>query len=123
MGERVWVNPKRVQPAGDADAGGVESGGVRLDYAKSDVNPWFPTVWKAVAWMRYFVDEFLRAARPVWARAVAKLGGAKQVGFAVGLACVLGALGYGLCRNELVAFWMVVGALLIGFTLRVPLRP
>jgi hypothetical protein len=117
MGERVWVDTKRVEPA----APGEDA--VRLDYAKPDVNPWFPTVWKGVAWVRYVVDEFVRAARPVWARALGKLGGVRQVGFAVGLACVLGALGYALSRDEAVTFWMVLGALLIGFSLRVPLRP
>lgn len=147
MGERVVVTPRRGESdAGPAarDAGGGAGGAagsasragtprdphVRLEYAKSDLNPIFPTFWKAVAWLRYVASEFAAAAGPfaafvraAGAATVARLGGRSQIIFAIGVACVLGAFGAGLSRDEAVTFWMIVGGLLIGLVLRVPLRP
>ena len=128
MGERVWVNPKRVQPveAARVEAAPVEAddAGVRLDYAQSDVNPRFPTFWKILAWVRYVIDQLNQAIRPFLRRWVAAAGGAKQIVFAIALACVLGGLGESVYRYSSGAgvFWMFAGGLTIGLIIRVPFR-
>jgi hypothetical protein len=121
MGERVYVKTVRAEPATADDEG------VRIDYAKSDVNPLFPTFHKAVAWVRYAAAEVwaeleprlavLRHSLAEWAQ---RIGGARQLGFALGMMFVLGGLGSAISppRGD-TGFWMAIGGLLIGLCVRV----
>jgi hypothetical protein len=133
MGERVYVKTVRAQPIGSGGGGAetVRDDGVRLDYAKRDVNPIFPTFWKAVAWVRYVGDELIAALRPrltaaaaAGATLVQKLGGGRQLAFAFGMMCLAGGLGAALSpRDGAPAFWMAIGGMIVGLTLRLSSPP
>jgi hypothetical protein len=121
MGERVYVGRATpVEPVGEPDGAGA--GAARrdppLEYGRADRagNAWR---W-ARAWGAALGESVTRLTQLF----VAVLGGWRRIVFALGLACLLGGLGDCLAdysRGD-GAFWMFVGGLLIGLTVRVPLR-
>ena len=126
MGERVHVRTVRAEPVGGPGGGGAATAdeGVRIDYAKSDVNPHFPTFWRAVAWVRFVLTEGWAVLRPELAELLRALGGLRQLIFAFGLMCALGGLGAALSQSDgAPAFWMCVGGIIIGLTVRLPPVP
>ena len=106
MGERVYVQTSRVQP--------VEDAGPRIDYAKPDVNPHFPTVQKAFAWIHYLADTIYKVWAPVIASAVQQLGGRRQVVFALGMMFAVGGFGAAIARDGMPVFFMCIGGALMG---------
>jgi hypothetical protein len=110
MGERVVVNPSREEPARV----------VPLDYGHgSPAGDGMRRVWRRV---RETGDALLAL---LWRRVnagVRAVGGARQVVFAIGLASVLGGLGDVLGRFSDGAgiFWMVIGGVMIGLSVRFP---
>ena len=115
MGERVAVG--RVTPAEPInEPAGGRAGGPPIDYGRGD------RAGDAWRWARAsgaaFTGNVRRAAGPF----VGSIGGWRRVGFALGLAMVLGGLGDCIGGSGGGgAFWMFLGGLLIGFTARVPL--
>lgn len=122
MGERVHVRTVRAQPVEDPAGRGV-----RIDYAKQDVQQVFPTFSKAYAWLHWFLATAALHAGQAWRTAIAPrlrvavrdLGGGRQVGFAAGMMFTLGGLGAALTHEPGPVIWMTIGGLLIGFTVRV----
>ena len=112
MGERVAVG--RVTPA---EPVGDPRGGPSLDYGRGD------RAGDAWRWWRAWGTAALESTTRLAQMLVAALGGWRRVFFAFGLACLLGGLGD--CLDTFPggegAFWMFVGGLLVGFTLRIPL--
>jgi hypothetical protein len=124
MGERVHVRAVRAEPVGGGGSGAgatTADDGVRIDYAKSDVNPRFPKFWATVAWVRYVASEVAAALRPRLVELVRTLGGGRQLLFAFGMMCALGGVGAALSpRDRGPAFWMAVGGIAIGLAVRLP---
>jgi hypothetical protein len=115
MGERVHVRTVPAEPVDSADEGART-----VDYAKPDLNPSFPTFWKAVASVRAAGSELYTTWEPYLERGWRRLGGTRQVLFAVGVAFVLGGFGATLSpRDEGPVLAMVIGGLLIGLTVRI----
>ena len=114
MGERVHVRTSPVQPIGP------EQAGPRIDYAKPDVNPHFPTAQKAFAWLHYVIDTALQVLRPIAAALMQQLGGRRQVVFALGMMFAIGGFGAAIARDGFPVFCMCVGGALMG--LMIPLR-
>jgi hypothetical protein len=54
--------------------------------------------------------------------AMRTIGGLRQAGFAIGMMCAVGGLGAALMHDGAGVFWMTIGGLLIGLSLRVPTR-
>jgi hypothetical protein len=118
MGERVVVG--RATPVEPIDEPGVGpgAGAEPLNYGRGD------RAGDAWRWTRARVTPVLESIVQLVQVVVVALGGWRRIGFALGLACLLGGLGdclAGYSRGE-GAFWMFVGGLLIGLTVRVPLR-
>jgi len=122
MGERVYVKTVRAQPVEEPGRGGV-----RIDYAKQDVQEIFPTFSKAFAWLRWFLAAAALQARQTWRHSVGPrllalmkdLGGGRQIGFAMGMMFTLGGLGAALTSEAEPMIWMTIGGLIIGLTVRV----
>ena len=122
MGERVVVG--RVAPpqsADDARGKADASAGVAppepLNYGRGD------RAGDAWRWSRAQGAAWMDNIKPLTGVLVRMLGGWPRIGFAVGLACVLAGLGDCLIKaGDGGVFWMFMGGLLVGFTLRVPLR-
>jgi hypothetical protein len=122
MGERVHVRTVRAQPVDEP-----AERGVRIDYAKQDVQELFPTFTRAFAWLRWFLASAAEQASLLWrtsirprlALTVKELGGARQLGFAMGMMFTLGGLGAALTTRAEPVFWMILGGLVIGLTVRV----
>ena len=111
MGERVVVG--RATPVEPID-GSVEP----LPYGRGNATG--DAFRSARAWTWAVLENLGRLTQLV----VAALGGWRRVGFAIGIAAVLAGLGDcigSFSRGEGV-FWIFVGGLLIGLTVRVPLR-
>jgi hypothetical protein len=113
MGERVHVRTVRAEPV-------EEGGGHTVDYAKPDVNPKFPTFWKAFVAVRAAGSELYSAWEPILERAWHRIGGMRQVLFAAGIAFVCGGMGAALPREDGPAMAMAIGGILIGLTIRLP---
>ena len=128
MGERVVVGRATpVEPIDDRGSGGGSSGGVGaaasaepLNYGRAD------RAGNAWRWSRAWGAALLEAVRRLGGLLMGALGGGQRVLFALGLGCVLG--GIGICLDTSPrgtsdgGFWMFIGGLLIGLTVRVPLR-
>jgi hypothetical protein len=117
MGERVVVGPATpVEPIDDSGGGG--GGTAPLNYGRGGRAG---DRWRvARAWLGVFFDSVKRLA----VLFVEVLGGWRRVFFAIGLGSLLGGIGdclSGFSRSD-GAFWMFIGGLLIGLTVRVPLR-
>ena len=97
MGERVVIDPSKVKAAKEAEP---------IEYARPDVPRAFDH--RVNGWELRLKD---------W---VAAIGGERQLAFALGLAMVLGGLGYGMLPRSESGLWMGMGGLLIGFSVRVP---
>jgi hypothetical protein len=110
MGERVFVRTSPVEP--------IDSG-PRIDYAKPDVNPHFPTVHKAIAWVHYVADTVWQVVRPLASALVQQLGGRRQVVFALGMMFAVGGFGAAVSRSAFPVFVMCIGGALMG--LMIPL--
>jgi hypothetical protein len=121
MGERVVVG--RATPVDPIDEPGADprDSGRReppLEYGRPD------RAGDAWRWLNARVAPLLESITRLAQIFAAALGGWRRVFFALGLACLLGGLGdclAGFSRGD-GAFWMFVGGLLIGLTVRVPLR-
>jgi len=116
MGERVVVG--RATPVESIDEPIAGGAGEPLNYGHRDRAG---DTWRwARAWVTALLENIVRLTNML----VAALGGWRRVGFAVGLACLLGGLGdcIGSFSGGDGAFWMFIGGLLIGLTVRVPLR-
>ena len=119
MGERIHVRTVRAEPVDEG-----ERSGRTVDYAKPDVNPLFPTFWKAVAAVRAAGSEVYAAWEPILERGWRRVGGTRQVLFAIGVAFVCGGVGASLSpRYDGPAQAMTIGGLIIGLTVRVPGSP
>jgi hypothetical protein len=117
MGERVHVRAVPAEPVG------AEQAGPTVDYAKPDVNPKFPTFWKAWTGFRAAMDEMYIAIEPALERAWRRVGGTRQIVFACGLAFIFGGIGAALARDDGPAMAMAIGGMLIGIAVRIPLAP
>ena len=115
MGERVHVRTVRAEPVG-----GPEAAGPTVDYAKPDVNPKFPTFWKAWNSLRAAINEIYEVLEPALERGWHRVGGTRQIVFACGMAFVLGGIGAAIARDEGPAFAMAMGGFFIGLALRLP---
>ena len=118
MGERVHVRPVRAEPIG-----GEGPQGATVDYAKPDVNPRFPTFWKAWATLRAAMLEIYEAIEPALERAWQRAGGTRQIVFALGLAFIFGGVGAAIARDAGPAFAMALGGMLVGIAIRIPASP
>jgi len=129
MGERVVVGRatpvEPIDDQGGVGGGGVGSGGRAastepLNYGRAD------RAGNAWRWSRAWGAALLEAVRRLGGLLMGALGGGQRVLFALGLGCLLG--GIGICLDSSPrgtsdgAFWMFIGGLLIGLTVRVPLR-
>jgi hypothetical protein len=74
----------------------------------------------ALRWLEVRLRILGDAMKELFAMVIPALGGWRQVGFAFGLAFVLGGFGSALGRNGEPAFWMFVGGILVGLSVRVP---
>ena len=117
MGERVYVG--RATPVEPIDEG---AGSARrdppLEYGRGNRAS---DTWRALhAGATMLLKAIARISRPV----VAALGGGRRIFFATGLALLLAGLGD--CISAYSSgdgvLWMFIGGLLIGLTVRVPLR-
>ena len=117
MGERVHVRPVPAEPVGH------ETSGATVDYAKPDVNPKFPTFWKAWSAVRAAMLEMYEAIEPALERAWQRIGGTRQAIFACGLAFVFGGIGAAISHYDGPPFAMAIGGLLIGLAIRLPPPP
>jgi hypothetical protein len=116
MGERVVVGRATpVEPIDDPD-GGAEP----LNYGRA------ARAGNAWRWSRAWGAALLESMRRLGAMLIATLGGWQRAAFAFGLGCLLGGIGDclgGFPRGSSDGpFWMFIGGLLIGLTVRVPLR-
>jgi len=111
MGERVFVRTSPVQPIDPEDP---NDAGPRIDYAKRDVNPRFPTVQKVIAWLLYTSDVLYQAFHPIALAIVQQLGGRRQVTFALGMMFAVGGFGSAIARDGLPVFFMCIGGALMG---------
>jgi hypothetical protein len=98
---------------------GQSQEGATVDYAKPDVNPKFPTFWKAWSALRAAMLEIYEAIEPALDRAWHRVGGTRQVVFALGLAFIFGGIGAAVARDGGPALAMAVGGLLVGIAIRV----
>ena len=115
MGERVHVRPVQAEPIHDA--------GPTVDYAKPDVNPRFPTFWKAWSTLRAAMLEMYEAIEPTLEKAWNRVGGTRQVIFACGLAFIFGGIGAAISHYDGPPFAMAIGGLLAGIAIRLPSAP
>jgi len=127
MGERVVVG--RATPVEPVDqpetygntgggGGGGGAGGEPLNYGRGD------RAGDAWRWSRAWGSAVLESVARLTQLLIVALGGWRRVFFAIGLAFLLGGLGDcigNFSRGE-GAFWMFVGGLLIGLTVRAPLN-
>jgi hypothetical protein len=122
MGERVVVG--RATPVEPIDDPGVGGGGVAgaepLNYGRAD------RAGNAWRWSRAWAAAVLEGLRRLGGMLMATLGGWQRLLFAFGLGCLLGGIGdclTGFPRGTSDGpFWMFIGGLLIGLTVRVPLN-
>ena len=115
MGERVYV--VRATPVEPIDEGAAARRDPPLEYGRAD------RAGNAWRWTRAWGGALSESVARLAHMFIAALGGWRRVFFALGLACLLGGLGdclAGFSRGD-GAFWMFVGGLLIGLTVRVPL--
>ena len=115
MGERVYVG--RATPVEPIDEGAAARRDPPLEYGRAD------RAGNAWRWARAWGGALSESVARLTQMFIAALGGWRRVFFALGLACLLGGLGdclAGFSRGD-GAFWMFVGGLLIGLTVRVPL--
>ena len=122
MGERVYVGRATpVEPADEPSPGGAGGAARRdppLEYGRGHLAG---DAWR---WSRAWGSALIENVARLTQMFVAVLGGWRRVTFALGLACLLAGLGDCLAdySHGDGAFWMFVGGLLVGFTVRVPLR-
>jgi hypothetical protein len=110
MGERVVI---RDEPPLASEAPPSQEQGVPLGYGRAN------RASSLLHWLDLRLRMIADAFKELFAIVIPALGGARQVAFALGLAFVLGGFGSALGRGE-PAFWMWLGGLLIGFSLRLP---
>jgi hypothetical protein len=129
MGERVVVGRATpVESIDDPEIGGGGGGGAGagtsstepLNYGRGD------RAGDAWRWSRSWGAALLESARRLSGLFIVTLGGWQRVAFAFGLGCLLGGIGdclVGFPRGSSDGpFWMFVGGVLIGLTVRVPLN-
>ena len=114
MGERVHVRAVPAEPVT-----GEGTSGATVDYAKSDLNPRFPTFWKAWNAVRAAMLELYVAFEPALERGWQRVGGTRQVIFACGLAFIFGGVGAAIARDAGPAFAMAMGGMLVGIAVRI----
>jgi|SRR5690242_10682361 hypothetical protein len=110
MGERVVVGPATpVEPIVDEPP---------LEYGRG--NRASDAVRVSRGYLTVFFDQLITLIRTI----TDALGGTRRVAFAIGLGMLLGGLGdciAGYSRGQ-GAFWMFIGGMLIGLTVRVPIK-
>ncbi|MGB7158478.1 MAG: hypothetical protein WBD40_10465 [Tepidisphaeraceae bacterium] len=115
MGERVVINPAAVKEPTPAVPLGYGHGGRRGDTWRrfsSTVRAGAADGWRAV---RTSSAELL----PAVVQLIIRLGGWRQIGFALGLGFVLAGIGVAMDRSGDASFLMWLGGLLIGLCLRI----
>jgi hypothetical protein len=117
MGERVFVRTTPVEPVEP------DTAGPRIDYAKPDVNPHFPTVHKVLAWVHYAIDVLYQTYHPLAVLGIQQLGGRRQVVFALGMMFAVGGFGAAIARDGLPVLFMCIGGGLMGLMIPINTRP
>ena len=123
MGERVQVRAVRSEPgSATAAAPGARSPDARSGFATRTSAALWPGLRQLLARIGVAAVAFSAGLIVTLGLAMRTIGGLRQAGFAIGMMCAVGGLGAALMHDGAGVFWMTIGGLLIGLSLRVPTR-
>ena len=111
MGEKVYVRRASDGVVNSSEPPIAEA--VPLDYGNPRHLHWSTLFRRRVGPVLVMADDCLR-------RGVERLGGLRQITFALGVTLTCGGIGAGLSPRTDVSFFMALGGLLVGLSIRVP---